>query len=124
MLEPNSVANPRHDDTVKSHSHPEYVLSVAATPCEATMHVLALVCFRQHRDDTRTRVPAGHDEFGPDRTCVLECGCLDVREINTRDPHERSATYNNSALSIRSLIANDLEEDAYAEAFKRALDAY
>ena len=70
MLEPNSVANPRHDDTAKSHSHLEYVLSVAATPCEATMHVLAHVCFQRRRDDTRTRVPVKHDEFDPDRTCV------------------------------------------------------
>ena len=94
MLEPNSVANPRHDDTEKSHSHPEYVLSVAATPCEATMHVLAHVCFQQRRDDTRTRVPAEHDEFDPDRICWMfecggfECGCSRVDTIRYSDTSE------------------------------------
>ena len=37
------------------------------------MHVLAHVCFQQRRDDTRTRVPAEHDEFDLDRIV------LDVR---------------------------------------------
>ena len=41
----NSVANPRHDDTVKSSLSLCVCVCVCAIPCEATMHVLAHVLF-------------------------------------------------------------------------------